>query len=140
MGALSPPSNLRAQIASPFELTLEWDASSGKLDGYKVFVREEWEPFDYENPEWQGTTTNCTIYGLIKGLNYYFVVRAFNASGESEDSNEVKVAVMGVSGFETGQYETTGKGKIKTLAFVLTNTFAAGDTVAISRWIEDLNT
>lgn len=110
------------------------------VDGYKVFVREHWEDFNYDCPEWQGTTTTCTIYGLVEGLNYYFVARAFNDSGESEDSNEVKVAVIGVSEFETGQSETTGKGKNKTQAFVLTDTFAAGDTVVIRMYIADVNT
>ena len=140
LGALLPPSNLRVQIASPFEITLEWDASSGMVDGYKVFVRQHSEDFKYDYPEWQGTTTTCTIYGLVEGFNYYLVARAFNDSGESEDSNEVKEAVIGVSGFETGQYETTGKGKNKTQAFVLTDTFAAGDTVVIRMYIADVNT
>ncbi len=68
------------------------------------------------------------------------MTRAFNDFGESEDSNEVKEVVIGVSGFETGKHETTGKGKHKTQAFVFTDTLAAGDTVVIRMYIADVIT
>lgn len=73
------------------QVSLEWDANSETdLAGYKIFVREQSQSYDYENPSWEGTDTYCTIYDLDETKTYCFVARAFDTQGfESENSYEV---------------------------------------------------
>ena len=73
------------------QVTLEWSPNSEPdLAGYRVFLREEGQSYDYTNPSWEGTDTTCTIYNLDETKTYYFVARAFDTEGlESGDSNEV---------------------------------------------------
>ena len=70
---------------------MEWDPNSeSDLAGYRIFVRAEGESYNYAQPDWEGTATTCTIYGLDDDTNYYFVARAFDtANNESGNSNEV---------------------------------------------------
>lgn len=81
------------------DVTLAWNPSQ-RADGYRLFVREQNEPYDYDNHDWSGTETTCTIYGLDETANYFFVVRAFNEFGESRNSNEA--ALIFVGGQEVG--------------------------------------
>lgn len=73
------------------DLTLVWDEISEEdLSGYKIFYREEGQSYNYAEPAWEGTEKTCIIYNLNEITTYYFVVRAFNASGfETNNSNEV---------------------------------------------------
>jgi hypothetical protein len=123
--------------ASPADVTLAWDGNSGPVEGYRIYGREYSESYNYDNPEWEGPDTTCTISGLLEGVAYYFVARAFNEFGESNNSNEVRTSVICVNGLQTGRYETTGKGKNKIQTLVPTDTFTAGDTVVILSYITD---
>ena len=78
-------------MASALQVTLEWDANEeSDLAGYRVFLCPEAENFDYSNPAWEGIETTCTFFDLYENVRYYFVVRAYNTSGEeSGNSNEV---------------------------------------------------
>ena len=78
------------QTATAFDVTLVWYGNSGPgIGGYKVFMRQEGESYDYGRPEWQGRETSCTIRNLDDETNYCFVVRAFDATGaESGNSNQ----------------------------------------------------
>lgn len=71
--------------------TLQWDQNSETdLAGYRVFLREEGQSYNYKNPFWECIDTTYTIYNLGENKTYYFVVRAFSSNGfESVDSNEV---------------------------------------------------
>ena len=69
------------------DVTLAWDTSSG-ADGYRLFYREDGQGYNYATPDWEGSGTTCTVYGLDDLTTYHFVVRAYNANGESGDSNE----------------------------------------------------
>jgi hypothetical protein len=73
------------------QATLEWSPNSEPdLEGYKVFVREEGQSYDYADSSWEGIDTTATIYNLDETKTYYFVARAFDIEGfESGDSNEV---------------------------------------------------
>ena len=73
------------------DVTLSWGANQEEdLAGYRVFNRLQGEPYNYNDPAWEGTDTTCTIYSLDDYSTHYFVVRAFDASdNESGDSNEV---------------------------------------------------
>jgi len=78
-------------MASAVQVTLEWDANSEPdLAGYRAFLRQEDQNYNFYNPAWEGTETTCTIFDLDENISYYFVVRAYNTSDlESGNSNEV---------------------------------------------------
>jgi hypothetical protein len=74
--------------AHAVQVTLAWDPpTAGTPDGYRLFYRLQNESYDYNNPDWQGSTNTCTVSNL-QDTTTYFVVRAYNAAGESGDSNE----------------------------------------------------
>jgi hypothetical protein len=129
-------------ICSALDVRLAWDAPTAGpvVDGYRILLREETENYVYESPEWEGSNTTCTVSGLAEGVAYYFVVRAFNESGESADSNEVRASTVDLGYLETGQYETTGKGKNSVSTFVLATDFNAGEEVSIHVYLEDEST
>jgi len=63
------------------------------LAGYRVYYREEGQEYDFDFPDWENAETTCTIYGLIEGITYYFVSRAYDIYGnESENSIELNNA------------------------------------------------
>ena len=80
-----------ATIAHGLDLSFAWDANTEPdLAGYRVFYREEGQNYDYNNPAWEGTETNCTIAGLDVNTTYYFVSRAYDIyDNESENSVEL---------------------------------------------------
>ena len=60
------------------------------LAGYRVYSREENQPYNFANPEWECTEPICTIYDLDETKTYYFTIRAFSTEGfQSSNSNEV---------------------------------------------------
>ena len=82
---------LLAGTAFAGNVCIEWDANTTDQDlaGYRIFVRVETDPYNYNNPAWQGTETTCSI-PLEDGVTWYIVARCFDTEGyESVDSNEV---------------------------------------------------
>jgi hypothetical protein len=81
-------------VLATCQVTLAWDSNSEpELAGYRLYMREENGDYDYDNPEWQGSLTQCTVSQLDEYTVYYFIVRAFDANDdESDDSNEVRYA------------------------------------------------
>jgi len=75
------------------QVTLEWSPNSEPdLAGYRVFLREDGQSYDYTNPSWEGTEATATIYNIDDTKRYYFIARAFDSEGfESGDSNEVSM-------------------------------------------------
>lgn len=80
------------------QIGLRWDANDPAPEGYRIFMREEGQSYDYDNPvvcvgletgDIPSSMTAVTIAGLKQGVTYYFVVRAFEGDLESADSNEV---------------------------------------------------
>ncbi len=64
------------------DVALVWDPNTGSdIAGYRLYVREADEPYDYNFPEWQGAENNCTVAQLDGVEDYYFVVRAFTVDG-----------------------------------------------------------
>jgi hypothetical protein len=72
------------------QVTLAWDANSeSDLAGYRLFVRQQGQSYNYGSAAWQGSSTSCRI-NLADNTRSYMVLRAFNTSGqESANSNEV---------------------------------------------------
>jgi len=80
---------------------LVWDASSGVVDGYKVYVGTQSGNYTIV----KNTTTRQYLLsdlGLTEGTTYYAVVKGYNIVGESMPSNEVvfpyPFAVPGIPG------------------------------------------
>ena len=73
------------------DITLQW-APNNEPDvaGYKVFLREKSQSYNYNAPYWETMEAKCTIYDLDTTKTYYFVVKAFDIDGfTSSNSNEV---------------------------------------------------
>ena len=90
------------------EVTMAWDASSGDPAGYRIYFGTSTGV--YTGNVDVGNVTEYTLAGLAADTTYYFVVRAYNESGESGNSNEVpwiyetadtEPPVVSVSGPET---------------------------------------
>jgi len=81
---------LAPQSVTALDVTLLWGAAREPgLAGYRVFVRQEGERYNYRRPAWEGPETSCTIHNLDDETNYCFVARAFDTSGNvSRNSNE----------------------------------------------------
>ena len=75
------------------QLVFEWDDTNEVEDGYRLYMRVEGKAYDYTSPVWEGEGTTCTLKGLEPNT-YYFVARAYAASDESIDSNEVEYKVV----------------------------------------------
>jgi hypothetical protein len=78
-------------------VTLAWDPpATGTVDGYNLYYKagdsgasyDGTEASEGDSPIDVGNVTSFTVSGLDSTLTYYFVVTAYNTSGESESSNE----------------------------------------------------
>lgn len=76
-------------LAQASDVTLAWDPNDPAPDGYRLFMRQDGQVYDYSSPAWQGTDTQATLSDLSEGVTYAFVCRAFVGDQESGDSNEV---------------------------------------------------
>ena len=70
-------------------VSLNWNANKPTPEGYRVFARLAHQEYDYDNPAWQGSSNSCTLNNLKSEVTYCLVVRAYDGSSESADSNEV---------------------------------------------------
>jgi len=104
-------------LAAADTITLEWNPNSETdLAGYRVFVREAAQGYDYLSPAWEGTETTCRIESIMATKKYCFVVRAFDTEGyESENSNEVAYFMGTVP-------DGLPPGKVKTVKITITVT------------------
>ena len=69
----------------------KWLANTGSVDGYNVYYGTGTRAYDYFLEV--GNRTNVTVSNLIAGTTYYFAITAFNATGESDFSNELRYTV-----------------------------------------------
>ncbi len=75
---------------------LVWEASTG-ADGYRVY----WGTASGSHPNSKDVGDSLEeplsgLNGLSPGVEYFFVVRAYNSAGESGDSNEVNYTTLSV--------------------------------------------
>jgi hypothetical protein len=76
------------RAVSSAQVTLEWQASSGDVEGYKVY--QGTSSRDYDVTLDVGNWTSVTIADLADGEAYYFSVTAYDLEdNESGYSNEV---------------------------------------------------
>jgi hypothetical protein len=90
---LLPMSLIAASMLVPAmaiaEPTLEWDPSTGEVNGYRVVYGTT--PTELTEQKDVGNSTRYSLNNLpLKdSTTYYFAVRAYNGSGESPDSNHI---------------------------------------------------
>jgi hypothetical protein len=85
---------LCTSLAFGIDVHFQWGASTGVVDGYRIYYGESLGgPYPERLCEVNGTTLNYTAsfddYDPGEVQEYYLVCRAFNACGESGDSNEI---------------------------------------------------
>ena len=68
---------------------LSWDHNDPLPEGYRIYQRKDGQEYDYSNPVWTGTNNSAVVYNLVYDTTYYFVVRAYDGTLESVDSDEV---------------------------------------------------
>lgn len=75
--------------AAVAESALEWDPSSGDVNGYMVYYGTS--PGNYPEKKDAGNSTRFSLanFAVQDATTYYFVVRAYNEFGESPSSNEI---------------------------------------------------
>jgi hypothetical protein len=107
---------LNYSILHASQVTLAWDPSDSDVEGYNLYMRVEGQTYDYTSPVWSGPSTTCTI-DQLEDNTYYFVARAYAASDESIDSNEVeyKVVVNTAPASEAGTDQAVSAGTQVTL-------------------------
>jgi len=66
--------------------TLRWDRSTGAT-GYTVYFTDGVGNFNYSVGDVDNVPDIDTTLQLVPGVDYTFTVRAYNAIGESADSN-----------------------------------------------------
>jgi hypothetical protein len=71
------------------QITLAWEPTESRPDGYRIYQRMEDASYNYNQPAWSGSQTTATIDGLANETTYHFVVRAYDDEVESGNSNEV---------------------------------------------------
>ena len=79
---------LTTATAVAASVTLRWDPNDPAPEGYRLFVRKSDEAYNFLQPDWEGAGITCTLNNLEGEIEYYFVVRAYDGSLESADSNE----------------------------------------------------
>jgi hypothetical protein len=72
--------------------TLTWNAATGTVSGYKIYVGEA--PRLYSRTITVSNVTSSTVNSLTVGRTYYFAVTAYNSAGESSPSNEVSKTIQ----------------------------------------------
>ncbi len=86
------PSTTSPPPSTTSSATLTWNAVTGTVSGYKVYVGEA--PRLYTRTITVGNATSSTVNSLTVGRMYYFAVSAYNSAGESAPSNEVSKTIQ----------------------------------------------
>lgn len=87
-----------AAVAGP-GATLEWDSSPEPgVSGYKLYFGLS--SGVYTDSVDARNATTVFVPTLVSGFTYFFVVRAYNDTGESPSSNEVRFTVPAPDGLE----------------------------------------
>ena len=90
---------------------VSWEENDPVPEGYRIYQRKQGEAYDYDNPCWTGSGTSGNVYNLEWETTYYFVVRAYDGTMESPDSEEVScVTPTAPATNETHTIVTTAEG------------------------------
>ena len=79
---------LTTTTAVAASVTLRWDPNGPTTEGYRLFARKSDQAYNYSQPDWEGAGVTGILNNLEGQTEYYIVVRAYDGSIESADSNE----------------------------------------------------
>jgi hypothetical protein len=116
-----------ASVTYGADLTLAWDPNPTAPDGYRLYYSTSNTSFS-QYKEVAYNTTQTTVTGLSENTTYYFVVRAFNADGESGNSNLVSWQYTPP---DTIAPTVSVTGPAETLESTITLSGTAGDNEAV---------
>jgi PKD repeat protein len=122
------------------QVSLAWDPNSeSDFAGYRIFSREQSQPYDYANPSWEGTDTSCTIYNLDETKTYCFVARAYDIYGnESANSTEICQEASAIANqpptANAGPDQTVNEGQMVKLNG--SNSSDPDDGIASYQWVQ----
>jgi len=131
---------LTPDVSATTHASFIWQANAEPdLAGYRIFSREQNQPYNYANPSWEGTDTYCTIYDLDESKTYYFVVRAFDSEGyESENSLEACLEPLNIINkpptSNAGPDQTVNEGQ--TVLLNGSNSTDPDDGIASYHWLQ----
>ncbi|MBW1899139.1 MAG: hypothetical protein JRI61_08775 [Deltaproteobacteria bacterium] len=121
------------------DVTLAWDKNrESNIAGYRLFSRLNNQGYDFMNPDWEVSGTQCTITGLKDETDYYFVIRAITTAGhQSGNSNEVlyNSAFSNKPPIADAGPNQVGK-KNETIFLNGLNSFGPGDSIVSYRWTQ----
>ncbi len=143
-GCTAPTPSLQSATPGNQQVALAWseehDADPAVV-GYSLYYDQAGKSQLIES---LGLVTGYGDTGLSNGQTYCYKVSTRHSVCESGFSN-IRCTVpnaagqldAGVASLATGVYQTTGKGKNKTVTFVATSSFAVGDGVVLRGHVED---
>ena len=105
--AISAPANLSGTVGSAAQVELSWNAVSGAT-GYRVYRAPNSLYRTLTRVADSVTGTTYTNTGLTRGATYWYVVRAMNSTGESTNSNEIRILVPRTPSAPTSLSATSG--------------------------------
>lgn len=76
-----------------YDSMLKWEAASGDVLGYRIYYGISEGSYNLSQDAGNVTEYALINFNLNEGTTYYFVVRAYNAHGESGDSNLITYTV-----------------------------------------------
>ncbi|MDE2793275.1 MAG: fibronectin type III domain-containing protein, partial [Gemmatimonadota bacterium] len=92
VGVPGAPTDLEADADGPTEVELDWEAPASDggspVTGYRIEYSEDGDDWDDLEEDTESTSTRYVHRGADPGTRYHYRVRAINAAGESEPSNE----------------------------------------------------
>jgi len=124
-------------LALSATVTLAWDANDPAPEGYRVFLRESGQHYNYDHPIWEGNETQCTLIALTEGTTYYFVGRAYDGDLESADTVELSYTPAAVAANQAPIADAGVNQTVYEAATVTLNGTASGDTdgrIDIYQW------
>ncbi len=90
---ISVPANLLAQSTQPGEISLSWTDNSDNEDGFTLQRKSANDA--YSNiAQLTADVSSYTDTNLVNGETYYYQIKAFNQTQESEYSNEASATVI----------------------------------------------
>lgn len=98
---LVPPSLLSATSIGNWTVALNWQDNSQVESGFRVYTSTDGINFDYSSSVGAGVTTYNTE--VIKGLQYWFRVTAYNANGESAFTQVGPLTFKWTASYQTEQ-------------------------------------
>ena len=104
---IAAPENLSGTVGSAAQVELSWNAVSGATE-YRVYRSPNSLHRTLTRVAGSITGTTYTNTGLTRGATYWYVVRAVNSTGESTNSNEIRILVPRVPSAPASLSATSG--------------------------------